>query len=315
MIRVLDIFSGIGGFSLGLESTGGFRTVGFCEIEPFCREVLRKHWPDVPVHEDIREFTAESLGGLRPDAIVGGFPCQDISVAGRGAGIEGARSGLWSEMFRLVRELRPRWVIAENVPALRARGSDRVLSDLEGECYSCWPLVVGAWAVGAPHRRDRVWIVAHRDEARLSSQRPRWLLNGEWQASRDDADGCGQVAPVGDSIGQAVRHKSGRECGSCWAVSTFNRDGCSAALVGDPTSERPQGNGRPIAGSRECIAWSDGEASLGADGKWRITKPGLPLLADGIPRRVERLRSTGNAVVPQVVAVIGQAILSVEAKS
>src|SRR5262249_35665923 len=99
----------------------------------------------------------------RCDLIAGGFPCQDISAAGKGAGIGGTRSGLWFEMARIIAGVRPAWVLVENVPALRARGADRVLADLEEIGYTCWPFVVGAWAVGAPHRRDRVWIVAHRD--------------------------------------------------------------------------------------------------------------------------------------------------------
>ena len=168
-MRVLDLFSGIGGFSLGLESAG-MQTIGFCEIEPFPRAVLEKHWPGVPIHDDVRTLSAESVSWLRTEAergidlICGGFPCQDISVAGKGAGLKGSRSGLWYEYLRLVQELRPRWVLAENVGALRTRGYDEIAGGLEAEGYAVWPLVVGAWAVGAPHRRERVWIVAHRME-------------------------------------------------------------------------------------------------------------------------------------------------------
>src|SRR4051812_44846123 len=124
MLRTLDLFSGIGGFSRGLERTGGFQTVAFCEIEPFCRRVLAKHWPDVPCYEDIKTLTADRLldDGLVPvDVICGGFPCQDISVAGKGAGIDGERSGLWSEYARLIGEIQPRFIIVENVSALLAR--------------------------------------------------------------------------------------------------------------------------------------------------------------------------------------------------
>ncbi len=105
--RLLDLFSGIGGFSLGLERSGGFKTVAFCEVEPFCVKVLNKHWPEVPVYGDIRELNADRLAadGIAVDAICGGFPCQDISMAGKGAGIEGERSGLWSEYARLIGEL------------------------------------------------------------------------------------------------------------------------------------------------------------------------------------------------------------------
>ena len=158
---VLDLFSGIGGASLGLH-WAGMRTVAFCEADGFCAGVLRRHWPGVPVYPDVRTLSARRLredGVRRADVLVGGFPCQDISVAGRGAGIAGARSGLWTHMVRLVAECRPRWVVAENVAGLRVRGADRVCGDLEALGYACWPLVVGAVHAGAPHRRARAWVV------------------------------------------------------------------------------------------------------------------------------------------------------------
>ena len=159
---VLDLFSGIGGFSLGLH-WAGMRTAAFCEADPFARSVLARHWPSVPVYNDIRTLSATRLqqdGVPWPDLICGGFPCQDISLAGRGAGLAGGRSGLWSHMARLVRECRPDWVVAENVPGLRGRGADQVMSELEAAGYACWPLLVGAVHAGAPHRRSRVWLVA-----------------------------------------------------------------------------------------------------------------------------------------------------------
>lgn len=160
---VLDLFSGIGGFSLGLH-WAGFRTGAFCEQDPFCRRVLERHWPDVPVYPDVRELTGERLrgDGVRPDLVCGGFPCQDASLAGRGAGMAGARTGLWREMARIVGECRPGWVVAENVPGLRSRGADTVLADLEALGYRSWPLVVGAVHAGAPHLRRRVWVVGQR---------------------------------------------------------------------------------------------------------------------------------------------------------
>lgn len=158
-LRVLDLFSGIGGFSLGLERTGGFETVAFCEIEPFCRAVLARHWPGVPTHEDVRTLRASDVGPV--DVICGGFPCQDISVAGKGAGIGGERSGLWGEFARLAGELGPRWVIAENSPALRSRGLVRVLQDLRALGYDAEWHCIPASYVGAPHSRDRIWIVAY----------------------------------------------------------------------------------------------------------------------------------------------------------
>ena len=160
-MRVLDLFSGIGGASLGLH-WAGMRTIAFCEADGFARGVLRRHWPGVPVYDDVRRLSAQRMrddGVEDADLLVGGFPCQDISLAGRGAGIEGARSGLWSDMERLVAECGPRWVVAENVPGLRGRGADRVCAGLEALGYACWPVVVGAVHAGAPHRRQRVWVV------------------------------------------------------------------------------------------------------------------------------------------------------------
>jgi DNA (cytosine-5)-methyltransferase 1 len=157
-LSVLDLFSGIGGFSLGLH-WAGFRTIAFCERDLFCRAVIARHWPGIPIYADIRGFSAS---GMRPDLVCGGFPCQDVSLAGRGAGLLGARSGLWSEMARVIEECRPRWVVAENVPGLRSRGADRVIADLATVGYQSWPLVVGAVHAGAPHLRRRVFVLARR---------------------------------------------------------------------------------------------------------------------------------------------------------
>jgi DNA (cytosine-5)-methyltransferase 1 len=160
-LLVLDLFSGIGGFSLGLH-WAGLRTIAFCESDPFCRGVLARHWPGIPIYPDIRTLSAAALerDGVRPGLVCGGFPCQDASLAGPGSGLDGARTGLWGEMARLLGECRPDWVVAENVPGLRSRGADRILADLEALGYQSWPLVVGAVHAGAPHRRRRVWIVA-----------------------------------------------------------------------------------------------------------------------------------------------------------
>jgi DNA (cytosine-5)-methyltransferase 1 len=158
VLRVLDLFSGIGGFSLGLERAG-MRTVAFCEIDPFCRAVLAKHWPAVPIHPDVRALTASQVGSI--DAICGGFPCQDISSAGKRSGIAGERSGLWGEYARLIGELRPSYAIVENVCALRSRGLDVVLGDLAAIGYDAEWHCIPASHVGAPHNRDRIWIVAY----------------------------------------------------------------------------------------------------------------------------------------------------------
>lgn len=237
-MKVLDLFSGIGGFPLGLERAG-MQTVAFCEIEPFCRAVLAKHWPGVPCYHDVREVTAERLSadGVVPDLICGGFPCQDISVAGRGGGLAGERSGLWFEMAWIIGSVKPRWVIIENSPLLRARGLERVLRSLDKIGYDAEWHCLPASAVGARHRRDRIWIVAHTRFAGLSIPQRETLLGAGWWEAR------GAVA--------------------------------------------------------ECSGWA--------------SEPDVGRVVHGVPRRVDRLRALGNAVVPQIPELIGRAILAREA--
>jgi DNA (cytosine-5)-methyltransferase 1 len=161
-LRVLDLFSGIGGFSLGLERAGGFETVAFCEIEPYCRRVLDKHWPGVPCYDDVRTFP---MARGMADVVTAGFPCQDISLAGEGAGLAGARSGLWWKVRRTLRVVRPRFAVLENVAALLSRGMGTVLGSLAAIGYDAEWHCIPAGHVGASHERDRVWIIAHTNEA------------------------------------------------------------------------------------------------------------------------------------------------------
>jgi DNA (cytosine-5)-methyltransferase 1 len=160
-LRVLDLFSGIGGFSLGLERTGFFETAAFCEVDAKARLVLKKHWPDVPIFEDVKTLKGSDVGYV--EVICGGFPCQDISLAGKGAGLAGERSGLWFQYHRLIEEIRPQYAIIENVSALRTRGLDAVLGSLAQIGYDAEWHCIPASAVGAPHRRDRIWITAFRN--------------------------------------------------------------------------------------------------------------------------------------------------------
>ena len=175
MHKILDLFSGIGGFSLGLERTKGFKTAAFCEIDMECQQVLDKHWPDVPIYSDIKELTHERLSDdrIEPTVITGGFPCTDLSKAKRGAeGILGERSGLWSEMFRLIRDVRPTWVLIENVPALRVKGFTLVLQNLSEIGYCAEWHCIPASRFGAYHQRDRLWIVAYPSGIRMEGNRP-----------------------------------------------------------------------------------------------------------------------------------------------
>lgn len=162
-LNVLSLFAGIGGFDLGLERTGAFRTAAFCEVDEKCRRTLAKNWPGVPIYDDVRELSSQHLtaDGVAVDVICGGFPCQNISLAGRMEGIDGAKSGLWGEYRRLIEETRPSWVIIENSPVLRSRGLDAILRRLDALGYDAEWHCIPANALGAPHRRDRLWIVAY----------------------------------------------------------------------------------------------------------------------------------------------------------
>jgi len=275
-LRALDLFSGIGGFSLGLERTGGFKTVAFCEIEDYPRRVLRKHWPEVPCYEDVRTLTADQLAadGIAVDVICGGFPCQDISLAGKGAGLAGERSGLWSEYARLIGELRPRYVIVENVAALLGRGFSTVLGDLAALRYDAEWHCIPASAVGAEHDRDRVWIIAYPDEVRElqpqgSEQDQRRRAGNRFKAPPPDAD--------------QTRHARRMQTGKNHPhVARFQPWLRSAIDDAHPVS-REHWDHKPVLGGR----------------------------VHGIPNRLDRVGALGNAVYPLIPEMIGRAILAV----
>ena len=194
-LTVLDLFSGIGGFSLGLERAGGFKTIAFCEINEFCRRVLAKHWPDVPCHDDIS--TLPLVRGMA-DVVTAGFPCQDLSLAGKGAGLSGERSGLWWKVRRTLRLVRPRIALLENVAALLWRGMGTVLGSLAAIGYDAEWHCIPAGHVGAAHERDRVWIIAYSDEARCAHAEGRsGHTEPEWR----------QIL-VADHVGRRPRQRS-----------------------------------------------------------------------------------------------------------
>ena len=272
MFRVLDLFSGIGGFSLGLERTGGFKTAAFCEYEKFPQQVLAKHWPDVPIFPDVRTLKGSDIDGP-VDVICGGYPCQPFSAAGQRRGKEDDRH-LWPEFSRLVDELRPTWVIGENVAGHISMGLDDVLSDLEGQGYACRTFVIPACAVGASHRRDRVWTVAH--------------------ASQLQRNGSGKN-----------RQQGKRQ------ISEFGKHGCEVAMA---DTERKRGRRRNPGGKNAANAWQSPEDKRGnrsGVGAW-LPEPNVGRVANGVSRRVDRLKALGNAVVPQVVEMLGRAILEAE---
>lgn len=241
-MRVLDLFSGIGGFSLGLERAG-MKTVAFCEIEPFPRAVLAERWPEVPCYDDVRTLTAERLhaDGIVPDVVCGGFPCQDISLAGRGAGLAGERSGLFYEIARLVSELRPKWLLLENVAALRSRGLEAVLGELSALGYDAQWHCVPASAVGAPHRRDRIWIVATSATDAMRTGRGRQTTE---PGTRSQTQSAGQArsgrldCAVSNTSGSLPTGQSGRWFGQDWSDPAESLEHGERRPVADPAGAR-----------------------------------------------------------------------------
>ena len=292
-MKFLSLFAGIGGMDLGLERAG-MRCVGQVEIDPFCRKVLAKHWPDVPKWSDIRDFDGS---GLRehPDLIYGGFPCQDISNAGKRAGIDGERSGLWSEYARVVRVLRPRYVLVENVAALLGRGLDRVLGDLAESGYDAEWDCIPASAVGAPHIRDRLFVVAYAAGERRNT-RPGVARDEErprgWR--RESGPG-GEVLADAESIGGALRRAEGERPGRL----------AGGGSLPHPILARLEGHERGVVAHAD--GWRQRADAAGSD--WWAAEPDVGRVAHGVPARVDRLRGLGNAVVPQVAEVIGRAIM------
>ena len=201
----LDLFSGIGGFALA-AGWAGFETVAFCEKDPFCREVLAKHWPGVPIHEDVRKLDGRQFRGL--ELLSGGFPCQPFSQCGLKRGENDDRD-LWPEMGRIISEARPRWVIGENVLNFYTLGLDRVLVDLEGLDYSCEAICLPACAIGAPHRRERVWIIAHAN----SQSEPRRASDEEMAVK------LGPLASNPDGKRRRGRPAGGENATNAWQSS------------------------------------------------------------------------------------------------
>ena len=215
MLKVLDLFSGIGGFSRGFEATNFFETISFVENEPYCQAVLKHHWPEVPVLGDITDVRGSDLP-TRPDVICGGFPCQPFSQAGKQQAQDDARH-LWPEMFRLIRECRPTWVVGENVAGLIRLGLDEVLTDLESEGYSTRTFNIPACSVGAPHLRQRLWIVAHSDsesepDGSFDGNARQRQLGFEFVADSDRDDRGRGRSTKSSGRKSRMEHWSGGEC-------------------------------------------------------------------------------------------------------
>jgi DNA (cytosine-5)-methyltransferase 1 len=283
-MNFISLFAGIGGFDLGLERAG-MKCVAQVEIDPFCLKVLEKHWPDVPRFTDVKEVGKHNLPAA--DLICGGFPCQPHSVAGKRRGKEDDRD-LWPEYRRIIDECRPRWVLAENVPGIRTTILDQVLSDMERLDYTTRTLVVPACAFDAPHRRERIFIIAH---AKSSAGRLSELARKESLYS--DGNGGNRNVAYAEEQYRPIDRQETLESG--WR----NPD------IRNTTSQGFQ-NMRNITMGR-CTEGNKVLQSERSD--WWSVEPPVGRVAHGIPRRVDRLRSLGNAVVPQVVEWIGRQIV------
>lgn len=278
-LKVLDLFSGIGGFSLGLERTGGFETVAFCEYDDFCQKVLKKHWPDVPIYKDVRNITKEFDYGGSIQLICGGYPCQGESIAGLKKGEKDDRY-LWPEMFTCVQKYRPTWVIGENVANHANLGLDRTVSDLESEGYRVRTFIIPACSLNAKHRRDRVWIVAHTKGQRSGESRKFNQAERSQESSKSQSNSCGQ--DVADSCSKGLQGPE--QCGNNEKETERGAKGTTGTIT---------------------------KCSSNARRYWSV-EPNVGRVAHGIPSRVDRLKSLGNAVVPQIPEILGHAILRAE---
>ena len=344
---MIDTFSGIGGFSLAARWLGGIETVQFVEREPYCQRILRKHWPDVPIHDDICTFTPAPGTA---DIVCGGFPCQDISTAGKQAGIkEGTRSGLFYELMRVVRMVGPRYIVLENVAAITSNGLDTVLGTLAEAGYDCEWACIPAADVGACHRRDRWWCVAYATGSAREFQHSEWqeirdkpAINGtKGIASRvayanggDDQSGpisrsgvyeqvAGQRADSHTgSTDEVMQHAAyaagGRDSGSdqyAWQSLQPERMG-EPGMLNAPHPHHPRLEGRQPAGMRQrAQQWPAGAGDshrLNPDWRGYLSEPVLRRGDDGLSGRVDRLRALGNAVVPQVAAIPLARVLELE---
>ena len=279
-LQMLDTFAGIGGFSYAATKlVKGFQTTQFIELDPFCQKILRKNFPYVPIHDDIRTYTAFS-GQF--DIICGGFPCQSISVAGNRAGItEESRSGIFYELMRVIRMVRPRFVVLENVAAILNNGLDIVLGELSQAGYDAEWSVISASSLGACHRRSRWWCVAYTNNYGLSSTEISGLDD---KTDNDSSQRTNQISKFTGS-----------------SESTNSRTFQSSTNSTDSNSERLQ---RQMFSKMEREIWTQSNTRR-LNPNWRqyVSKPILPRGSDGLSFRVDRTKALGNSVVPQVAAI------------
>lgn len=295
-MRELALFAGAGGGILGGKLLG-WRCVCAVERDPYAASVLMDRQNDgtldpFPVWDDVCTFDGRPWRSC-VDVISGGFPCQDISVAGSGAGIDGERSGLWAHMARVVGEVRPRFVLVENSPALTSRGLGRVLGDLAALGYDAEWGVFGAHHAGAPHERERIWIIAsdaHRDRVRDEHRR------GPGATAEPSDDGVARH----DSNAQRARLEGAARQG----LPRARRAGVeSAGSRGEASLPNAEGRGQVEAGDAGRTGAQQPFAGSGSEPGWWDAEPGLVRVVHGMAHRVDRIKALGNGQVPAVVAL------------
>ena len=303
-----SLFAGIGGFDLGLERAG-MSCVWQVEIDDYASKVLAKHWPKVQREKDIKECSAKNLKAV--DLICGGFPCQDISQAGRGAGLAGEKSGLWFEMLRVIGDLRPRWVLVENVSAFAQRGLSTAVSGLSQIGYDCEWSIVSAQDVGAPHIRRRLWLIGRHTDSQSKSAQPvnaraSSRLSEFINQSSSAGAHCQSNAQPADTNRKRLESRAEKPHAQLSNKQERNA-GQMGEKVSDTNSNRLQDSGQGRAETGAAYG-----SSQGSGGEWWAAEPNVCRVAHGIPKRVDRLRCLGNAVVPQVVEAIGRCIIEAD---
>lgn len=290
MVKIGSAFSGVGGFELGLErAIPNSKTVWQIEQNVFCQKILRKHWPDAKIYDDVREVGAHNLEPV--DIFCAGFPCQDISVAGKGEGLDGKKSGLWWECFRIISELRPRIIVLENVSAITFRGGREVVGSLASIGYDTEWQVISARMFGAPHIRKRWFLVGH---ASNTNNGPKTT---EVQAGRSEHVVCDTGG--WDNVANSNSH------------SKSNGSRFPKTLEGNTANTISKRTQVQIEGEQSSIPLSGSKGTKNSYNYWRENAPESPVcrVDDGIPNRVDRLRALGNAIVPQCSEYIGKCIV------
>ena len=293
-MRIGSLFSGIGGLELGLEASGLGHTVWQVEQSEFCRDVLARHWPKVERFEDVKEVGARNLSEV--DLICGGFPCQDISSAGKGAGLYGSRSGLWFEYARIIKEMRPAWVVVENVASGASRWVTQVTSHLAELGYETLPIPISAADVGAPHLRKRVFLVAHSEREQLRKQSRRSIREEGQGSALPTEHGQARNVTNTDSNSKPTRAIDGEVANLQESSGSGERHAPDSMQTGRSRNER---------GGCEKT-----HSAFAGDYTWHGGTPIAPVCGvdDGFPDRTQRLRALGNAVVPQCAEVVGWVI-------